>query len=74
MRWHGNVAHFEIELCENEIFWLKTLAEDIRDVLIQTESDEDSKIVFLAIELAYKRGRFEQWKDSKKLFTNTDMQ
>lgn len=70
----GDLAHFQIELEDDEIFWLEMLTKDLRTTLYEMNLEDDRKCLYLALELAYKRGRYEQWKDSRILFRNIELQ
>lgn len=70
----GDIGHFHIELEDDETFWLEMLVKDLRTTLYEMQIEDDRKVLFLALELAYKRGRYEQWKDSRILFPNTELQ
>ena len=64
-RYNREIEYFGYELADDEKMWLAKLARDVDLTIIEREhSTEESikKIIYLACELSYKKGKFEQWR------------
>ncbi len=64
-RYHREIEYFGYELSDEEKQWLAKLARDVDLTIMEREhaSDESlKKIIYLAVELSYKKGKFEQWR------------